>query len=382
MRSRGSVAAPEADTGGGWRLERRPEATGTVGYRVVAVLLAVIVSLFIALQQAETTYGDFLAELWRGTFGTARGFENVATLATPLILFGLAASIPYRMGLWNIGAEGQLVLGAWAAIGLGFLLPDLSGPPLIAMMLIAAIGAGALWALGPALARVYLGVNEIISTLLLNFVAGFWVLYWAGTRWREPLSAGGVRSRRVPEQSELESLETGALAVPPGFLIAVGLALVFSQLRRHTKLGYESAIVGASPRTAEYAGIPTRRLIPAVLLLGGGFAGLGGAIELLGNVHRYGEGLSNNTGFAGIIVAVLAAGSEGGVIVMAIVFAVITVAGSILRVAGASSDLIFASFGLMLFFAAIGQGAAHLRLVRRRAPVAPASPGASTRGSA
>jgi simple sugar transport system permease protein len=177
----------------------------------------------------------------------------------------------------------------------------------------------------------------------------------------EPVDA----QKLIPEESQLPPLEIGAASIPLGFLIAVGFALGLWLIVRQTTTGYEIAILGSSPRTATYAGIPARRLTIAVLLLGGALAGLAGTLQMSGEVHRYGDALSNNSGYTGIIIAVLAGGSELGVIVIALVFAVLTISGTIFRVAGASSDLIFAMYGVTLIFAAIGQGLAYVRLARR-----------------
>lgn len=351
----------------GWRIERRAVPGSALRYRVVAIVLGVLLSIAIGIILSEGSTSDFLGDLWRGSFGSAQGFGTLTRLAFPLILLGLAASIAFRLGLWNIGGEGQLFVGAWAAGGIAFLLAGLNGPLLIALMVLGGMAGGAIWILAPALGRVYFNISEIITTLLLNFVAAFVVVYWAGGPWRDPQSQGGLKSKLIPAESQLPPLEVGSASVPLGFLIAVGVAIVLWLIVRQTTTGYEISILGASPRTAHYAGIPTRKLTVAVLLLGGAFAGLAGTLQLSGVVHRYGDVLSNNSGYTGIVVAVLAGGSEIGVVLIAIVFAVITISGTIFRVAGASSDLIFAMYGLTLVFAAMGQGLAHVKLARHRA---------------
>jgi simple sugar transport system permease protein len=353
---------------GGLRLERRTTPGGTIRYRAGSALVGIVVSFALALAFSDVSVSEFVSDLWDGTFGTPEGIEDVTTLATPLVFLGLAASIPLRLGLWNVGGEGQLFLGAWAAAGIAFLLPTMSGPPLIALMLLGALGGGALWIAIPALARVYLGVSEIVGTLLLNFVAGYWVIYWAVGKWRDPLSAAGVRSELLPDQSELPHLHVGAAEVPVGFAIGVGIALIIWLVVRSTRTGYEITMLGSSPRAAHFAGIQTRALTLGVLFVGGALAGAGGAVQMVGEVHRYGDALSNLTGFIGVIIAVLAGGSEIGVLIFAVVFACISVGGNILRVGGTSSDLVFAMFGLTLVFAAMGQGLAHVRVVVRRRP--------------
>jgi simple sugar transport system permease protein len=307
-------------------------------------------------------------DLWLFSFGSPTGIEDVATLSIPLILTGLAAWIPLRLGLWNIGAEGQLFTGAWAAAGIAFLLPNLGWPLLVPLMLVASLIGGALLVLLPAIARVYFNVNEIITTLLLNFVAVFWVIYWAGEPWRDPTSVGGVKSKLIPSQVELPLLSFGSAEIPVGFFIATAVAVAAWLILRQTTIGYEVTMLGASPASARFAGIPTRRLLIYSLLVGGAMAGLAGTIEMMGNQYRFGSALSNNTGYTGIVVAVLAGGSAIGVVAMAIVFALIAIVGGIMRAEGTSSDIIFAMYGITLIVASIAQGLSNFKLVRHAPP--------------
>jgi ABC-type uncharacterized transport system permease subunit len=307
-------------------------------------------------------------DLWLFSFGSPTGIEDVATLSTPLILTGLAAAIPLRLGLWNIGAEGQLFVGAWAAAGTAFLLPDLGWALLVPLMFLAAMIGGAIWVLLPAIARVQFNVNEIITTLLLNFVAVYWVIYWAGKPWRDKTSLGGVKSQLLPGQTELPFLTFGSAEIPLGFFLATAVAVLTWAILRHTRVGYQITMLGASPGSARFAGIPTRRLLICSLLVGGAVAGLAGTIEMMGNQHRFGSALSNNSGYTGIVVAVLAGGSAIGVVGIAIVFALIAIVGGIMRAEGTSSDIIFAMYGITLIVASTAQALSSFRLVRRDPP--------------
>jgi simple sugar transport system permease protein len=333
----------------------------------VAIALGVTTSLAFGVIVSGSSLVVF-EDLWLFSFGSATGIEDVATLSTPLILTGLAAAIPLRLGLWNIGAEGQLFIGAWAAAGTAFVLPDLGWPLLVPLMLAASLAGGALWVLLPAVARVRFNVNEIITTLLLNFVAVFWVIYWAGEPWRDPTSVGGVKSKLIPTQAELPELAFGSAEIPLGFFLVTAVAVVAWAFLRHTTVGYEMTMLGASPSNARFAGIPTRRLLTYSLLVGGGMAGLAGAVEMMGNQYRFGSALSNNTGYTGIVVAVLAGGSAIGVVGVAIVFALIAIIGGIMRAEGTSSDIIFAMYGITLIVASTAQALTSFRLARRVPP--------------
>jgi simple sugar transport system permease protein len=348
----------------GFRIEKRQPPERMLKYRITGLVAGLIVTLVWALLASGAGISSFTSLMWQSTLGSTLGIHEILILSVPLLFTGLAAAIPYRMGLWNIGGDGQMFLGAWAACAVGFSVPHLAGAPLIVCMLLAAALGGAAWALIPALARAYLGVSEIISTLLLNFIASYWMVYWAGGPWRAPQSAGGVISRMIPAQSQLFSIAAGPVLVPLGFLLALA-AVLGTVLLGRSRFGYEIAIVRSSQRAGDYAGIRTRRLVATVIVIGGVLGGLGGAAELMGDVTRYGPSLTNNTGYTGVIIAVLANGSALGTLVMALIFAAIIVIGNQLVVLGASSSLVFAAFGITLAFAAISTAAARFGLVRR-----------------
>jgi simple sugar transport system permease protein len=346
-----------------WRIERRAKPGGAVRYRIGSVAIGVVLSTAFALVVSGADTAQFFEGLWNSTFNTPAGFEHMLTLTTGLLLVGLAAAIPLKIGLWNIGGDGQLFLGAWGAFAIGELFPDMNSSLLIPLMFVAAAACGAAWSIIPALARVYLGVNEIISTLMFNFIAASWVIYWAGTKWGESASAGSVKSERVPEQTLLESIPIGDYLIPIGFVVALIFGALVWLFLRGSVFGYEMSIIGSSPRAATYAGMPTRRITVAVFALGGVAAGLAGVVEMLTNVQRFGPALSNNLGYTGVVVAVLAGGFGPQLLAMALVFAVIVIAGQVLAITGAPSELVFAMYGLTLICAAIGQGLRHVRIV-------------------
>jgi ABC-type uncharacterized transport system permease subunit len=349
------------------RVERRPDPRYLGVYRVVAIIVGLAVALLVAPLIGSVPASDFYDLAWTGTLGSPLGLANVLTVAAPLIIAGLAASIPYRLGLWNIGIDGQILMGAWLAFAVSTAVPDLSAPLLIALMMLAGMVGGALWALGPALARAYLGLNEIITTFLMNFVAVAWMTYWATGPWFDPQSGGGVRSRPVPEQSELGLIELNGTLVHWGIVIAATLPVAVWLALRYSRTGYELTVTGASEKAGEYAGIPVRRKLVGALVAGGAIGGLAGVVDMLGALHQYGAGLSNNTGFSAVVVAVLAGGSELGVLVVGFVYAILIVGGDAVGLAGVSTDLVFALVGITLLLAAIGEALARFRVVRTRA---------------
>jgi general nucleoside transport system permease protein len=361
-RERPSPTIEPPTRGRRWRVERRAEPQSLAWYRSGAMVIGLLIAVLIAPMLTDQGTGIY-RQLWTATLGSTIGLENVLALATPLVLTGLAAAIPYRVGLWNIGGDGQMFVGAWLAALAAFSLSHLSGALLIPLMFVAAAVGGAAWALLPALARVFLGVNEIITTLLCNFIAVLWMTYWAAGRWADPLSGGGVRSKSIPAQSELQGLRLGTLTVPTGFLLAAALALAVWVIFRYTTLGYASRVVGKGFRASVYAGIPARRLLVVLMLSGGALGGLAGGVEMMGDIHRYSAALTTNTGYSGIVVAVIAVGSALGVLCIGVVFAGMLVGGQALQVAGVSSSATLALVGLILLLAALGDAFARVRLV-------------------
>ncbi|GJE27844.1 ABC transporter permease [Methylobacterium organophilum] len=348
-----------------WRLQRMPSATAAAALtgRILAILIALLcVGLVLAVGgRAPVAMGaDFLTT----ATGSMEGLEDVGLLLTPLILTGIAVAITQRIGLWNIGGEGQFSVGALAATAVGL---HLDGPDsaMLPAMAAAAMVAGALWILLPTLARAYAGVNELITTLLLNFVAALLVAWVATGPWRDKTGAALAATARVPYEMPAlgDALHWG---LPIAVAVAIGVALLLS----FTRFGYEVRVAGANPGAAIYAGIPVRRRIIAVMLLSGAIAGLAGMIELSGTAHRLQGGISNNYGYLGIMVAVLARGSCLAVLATAALMATLLNAGIILSAQGLNTSAVLATTGLILFFTAIGDELAHYKLVRQPARAA------------
>ena len=292
------------------------------------------------------------------SLGSEFGLEDLGLLLSPLLLTGLAAAVALRIGLWNIGGEGQFYAGAIAATiaGLNMQAPY---PVMLVLMAAAGMAGGAAWVLVPALARAYLAVNEIITTLLLNFVAVLLVNYLCTGPMRDPAQIVTSASGRIPYD------------LPPllgelhwGLGVAVVMVGVMAVLFAYTPWGYEVRLAGANRHAAHYAGIPVRRRLVQVLLLSGGLAGLAGMLEVVGTVHRLQGGISNNYGYLGIMVAVLAGGVPVAVLPAALLMALILNAGTVLQAYGVSNYEVLALTGLVLLFTAMGERIAYYRLPR------------------
>jgi simple sugar transport system permease protein len=305
------------------------------------------------------------AKAIRQTLGTAYGLQQVAIQATPLILTGLAVAVGMKMRLWNIGADGQLFMGAFVATFVAFRV-QLPQPLGLFVVLLAGAVGGMLWILIPALLRAYWSVNEIITTLLLNFVAVLLVSYFVIGPWRDRAAAILSASPRLPYLIPT----FGDSYTHMGVLVPLIAAAILALTIQNSRWGYEVRIIGGNQRTAEFAGMPVRRRILEVMLLSGALAGLAGMVEVAGTAGRLSSTISNDFGFMGIIVAALANASPVGVLPAGLMLAVLLNAGVVLQTQGLSVNAMLAINGVILIFAAVGEVIARYRLVRvvRHAP--------------
>lgn len=250
-------------------------------------------------------YQSLFSAAWLSPDGILRTLQK----ATPLILTGLAVAIPLKVGLFNIGAQGQLILGGLATAYVGYRFAELPALVLIPLALVAGVIAGSLWAGIAGLLKATRNVHEVISTIMLNSIAAGLVDYFISGPMKEP----GQAIPRTPEIAEAAMLPDLGL-LPLGFPLAVLLAVAVSLMLSRTTLGFRFRTVGENPHAATYAGMNLGRTVTLGMLLAGGFAGLGGVIETLGVTHRYESGFNAGLGFDGITIALLARGNPLGTI--------------------------------------------------------------------
>jgi len=311
------------------QLERRavvPRAL-LVGAPVAAVLATLVVSSLL-VAWAGAPVGRAYALLLDGGFGSRFAWTETLTRATPLVLTGLAAAVAFRARLYNIGGEGQLYAGALAAVavgglhgGAGFALtPWLLFP----LMLLAAMAAGALLLLGPALAKARLGVDEVVTTLLANFIVLLFVGAMLDGPMKDSLAMGWPQSVAIQDALQLSKLVPRS-RVHSGLLWALAAALLLWVLLARSTLGFEIRAVGANARAAAFAGLPVTRVQIKVALLSGALAGLAGAIEVAGRAGYVTLDMSPGYGYAGIVIAMLAALHPLGVVGAAVFVAGIQV---------------------------------------------------------
>lgn len=306
------------------RLERRE----TVPLALVAT--APLVAIFAALLLAAGLIGaagvnplSAYGEMLRGALGSRLSITEMLTRATPLILTGLAAAVAFRARLWNIGGEGQFYVGALTTAWIGHSL-GLPGPIGIAVLMVCGMAAGALLLAGPAFLRLRFGVDEVVTTLLLNFIVILFVGLMIEGPLRDPLAFGWPQSVPVDGDYRLPDL-VPRTRLHIGLLIAIAAAGVIWLVLTRTVFGVETRAAGLSARAAAFAGISLPRTIMGVALVSGALAGLAGAVEVMGVTGGVTTTMSPGFGYAGIVVAMLAALHPAGVVAAAIFVATVFV---------------------------------------------------------
>ncbi|RME90799.1 MAG: ABC transporter permease [Anaerolineae bacterium] len=323
------------------RLEEPPR-----WYPALVSFLAIVVALVFGGGLIALAGGDPIRSyihIAKASFGSLGVLSDTIVKATPILLTSLACAVAFRMKLWNIGAEGQFIMGAFGAsavVLIPLLPPETPRWIFLPVMALAGILLGALWGWIPGFLKAYFGVNEIISTLMLNYIAVSWVNFFIFAVWTE---GGFQMSPKFPKTAWLPRLADYAKAVPAfrgltthlGLLIGLVMAVLLWFVVNRSRWGYEIRLIGDNPRAARYAGINIRRNIVLVMMLSGALAGLGGMSEVSGVVHRLQTSpIAAGYGFTGIIVAWLAKLNPLVIILVSILFGALLLAGREIQPSG------------------------------------------------
>jgi ABC-type uncharacterized transport system permease subunit len=322
------------------RIEEAPRWLGplvSVGAIVVALILGGVVLALVGGNPFRA-----YAHIARASFGDVGVFSDTLVKATPLILTGLACTVAFRMKLWNIGAEGQLFVGAFAASAIVLtpvLPPETPKILMLPTMAVAGFIAGALWGFVPGILKAKLNVNEVVTTLMMNYIAISWNNFFIYAVWSE----GGFQMSRVfPKSAWMPRLADYAEQVPAlrgltthaGLIVGLVAAVVLWWVLYRSRWGYEIDLIGDNPRAARYAGINIVRNTVLVMMLSGGLAGLAGMSEISGVVHRLQGAISPGYGFTGIIVAWLSKLNPLVVVPVSILFGALLLAGREIQPSG------------------------------------------------
>lgn len=288
-------------------------------------------------------------QMLKGAFGG--GYELAETLvkATPLIIAGLAVGLSFRVALWNIGAEGQIYLGAAAASFVALradVIPDFLTLPLMGL---AAFAAGAVWGGIPGFLRAYLGVSEILTSLMMNYIAVFFVDYLVYGPWKDPKGYGFPLTPAFLEEAHLPAFP----GVRLHFGLVIGLLLVFIVwfMMTRTRWGYELRVSGGNPQAARYGGVNLPGTLLLVMALSGGLAGLAGFSEIAGIQHRLQHGFSPGYGYTAIIIAWLSRLNPFGTVLVSVLFGGLLVGSEQLQIStGLPTAFSYLLQGSLLFF--------------------------------
>ncbi len=314
-----------------------------------AVLLALLIGAVILLISGANPIAAYAA-LLKGSFGSSTAFARTLEKATPLLFSGLAVAFAFRGGLFNIGAQGQLLLGAIVSAVLGFAL---QGLPAWLHVLVALLGgalAGALYAAVPGFLKAYSGANEVIVTIMLNYIAINLTDYLSDGPFKDTTPGNIVA--RTPEILDTARIPTIG-EIPIGFLVALLVAVVVWWLLWRTTIGFEIRTVGLNPHAARYAGMSVPLVVVLTMVLSGVLAGMGGAVETQGVVGRFQPGFNIGLGFDGITIALLGKSHPFGAIPAAILVGAMKAGANQMQfTAGVAKEITDVIQALILFFVA------------------------------
>lgn len=368
-----------------FRLERRLRQPRSVSWLVPlgSVLVALVLGAILLALTDKDVVGTYQRIAERG-FGSTRAWRYTLISATPLAFTGLCAAAAFRMGVINIGGEGQLYVGA---IGAAFVGIAMGGQPtgvVMVAMILAGMVLGGLYAGIVGVLRARFNTNEIITSLMLNYIAAIMLNHLilnSRSYWRNPNRMGPPDGKAIDARSEWPRFELFGVQVASGFFLALVAAGVLWVLYRRTRFGFEVSVIADSPRAARFAGIRIRSSIVAVTMLSGAFAGLGGASDVGDYSHMLDvRGLQQaGYGYTGIVVAALARTNPLAVVPVAVLIGGITNAGRALQGPDFPSGLVGTLQGLFLFTAVASEVLVRYRI--RRTTPAPTAAAVTSAGT-
>ncbi|TDD33881.1 ABC transporter permease [Actinomadura sp. KC06] len=301
---------------------------GVMGRPVVSTPVAVVLALVAGGALMVIAGGDPVSgyrALLDSAFGSPYGVGQVLTVAVPLVLIGLGLALAFRGRVYNIGAEGQLFMGALASGTTAIMLPAGSAPVLISASLAAGVAGGAAWAYAVGVLRARWGVNVVITSLLLNYVATLIFSYVIRKPLRDPSTTSALKGEQVPAGAVLPDLP--GLQVHAGALAVLVLVPLIWYVSARTPFGFQVRMLGLNEEAAQAAGVPSGRMVVRLMLISGGLAGLAGALQVLGVSDRLDPDLSQGYGFTAIVVALLGRLQAPGVLVAGLLLAALVTGG-------------------------------------------------------
>ncbi len=338
-----------------------PSTARRLGLPALALVATLAVAMLLALIAGANPL-DTLGQIATGALGSKLAVLETLNRATPLIFTGLAVAVAFRAKLWNIGAEAQLYAGAIVAVVLG--TGAIPSPLVLPLSALAAMIAGAVLLLGPVILKTRLGVDEVVTTLLLNFIMLLFVSYLLEGPMKDPMGMGWPKSPALIPEARLPRIIDG-LRLHWGFALSLISAVVIWVIQTRTTLGFEIRAVGQNPEAARFAGMPVNAVLIKTALLSGGLAALAGWSEVAGLKGHLSSDLSPGFGYTGIIVAMLALLNPLGVILSAIFVAGIFVGSDAMsRTAGVPTYIADMLMATALLFMVLAILLTRVRVVR------------------
>ncbi|WP_407681537.1 ABC transporter permease [Profundibacter amoris] len=342
-----------------------PRGNISRGVQMAIPVIAALVALGLAalpLGFAGAPVLHAYKQMFIGVFGSVFSFTEMLTRATPLIFTGLAAALAFKARLWNIGAEGQLYLGAMGAVAVGTGLIDGPAVLMIPLVMVAGAAAGAAGMLGPAILKTRFGADEVVTSLLLNFIILIFVQMMLEGPLKDPMSMGWPQSEPILDNAALPQL-VPRMRIHAGLVVALVAAVIAQIALTKTTWGFKIRAVGENAAAARHAGINVNRTLLGVACISGVLAGLAGVSEVAGLKGYLTTDLSPGYGYSGIVVAMLAGLSPMGVVIAALYVASVFVgADSMSRAMGVSSFLADLVVSMSLISVLVGGFFARYRI--------------------
>jgi general nucleoside transport system permease protein len=336
--------------------------------KVVISLTSIVLGLIFAGLFLLITGKDPLqlySEIVQSSVGSIYGLSETVVETIPLALCSLGVSLAFRMQLWNIGAEGQFYMGAFGATYFALFFSDLPKLVLLPLMLIAGLICGGLWALIPALPKAFWNVNETISSLLLNYVAYFWIAFLVYGPWKDPKGNNFPLTKQFSEGATIPIF--GNTRISYAVFLMLFIAIVMFILIKYSKWGYEIRVSGSSRKAADYAGMSYIKNVLMVMFFSGALSGVAGMAEVSGVLHRLQQTISPGYGYTAILIALLARLNPLSILLVSFLMGGLLVGGFSLQTSGFPSSMVSMFQGSILFFVLAGEIFNNYRLVRKKA---------------
>lgn len=351
---------------GSWEIKKTNSSSAVkeVIISVTSIVLGLIFAgLFVLITGKDPL--QLYSEILKSSVGSVYGLSETVVEMIPLALCSLGVSLAFRMQLWNIGAEGQFYMGAFAATYFALFFPNLPTLILLPLMLLAGFICGGLWSLIPAIPKAFWNVNETISSLLLNYVAYLWIAYLVYGPWKDPKGNNFPLTKEFSQSATIPAFGNSRISYTLFLMLIVAVVLFF--ILKYSKWGYEIRVSGSSRKAADYAGMSYVKNVLMVMFLSGALSGVAGMAEVSGVLHRLQQTISPGYGYTAILIALLARLNPLSILLVSFLMGSLLVGGFSLQTSGFPSSMVSMFQGSILFFVLAGEIFNNYRLVRKKA---------------